>query len=208
MLTKEQLRMLGVFRKDIFAKFTFRQIKEQSGQKSNNTIQIALKQFQKLNLVETQRTGDVTAYSLNLNNNLTLSYLHLINELDISGNKKLPKRILKEMQDRIFKHSEFFILLVFGSYAAGKASEKSDLDIAVIVESEQSKKEMAPFIETVKRREIIGIDYHIFTRKEFLEMLAIDQENVGKEIYRKNIAYYGLIEYYNLIKGTLQKSAL
>ncbi|MBU4245506.1 nucleotidyltransferase domain-containing protein [archaeon] len=199
MLTKEQLKIFAVFKKDIFASLTFKQIKAQSLQKSNNIVQLALKEFQKQNLLNAQKTGDVTAYSLNLDNNMALSYLNLINELELYANKKLPKDMLKDIQNRIFKYSEFFILLVFGSYAENKATEKSDLDIALIAESEQSKKEMAPYIETIKRRALINIDYHIFTRKEFLEMLQIDQQNVGKEIYRKNIIYYGLIEYYNLI---------
>lgn len=201
MLTKEQLNILSVFKKDIFAKLTFKQIKEKSAQKSNNIVQIALKQFRKHNLLNSEKTGDVTIYFLNLDNNLTLAYLNLINELELDANKKLPKSILKEIQRKIAKYSEFFILLVFGSYAENKAADKSDLDIAIIVETEQSKKEVTPYLETAKRREIMTIDYHVFTRSEYLEMLQIDQQNVGKEIYRKNIIYYGLIEYYNMVQG-------
>lgn len=200
MLTKEQLKILAVFKKDIFASLTFKQIKAQSLQKSNNIVQLALKEFQKQNLLNAQKTGDVTAYSLNLDNNMASAYLNLINELELCANKKLPKEILKDIQCRIFKYSEFFILLVFGSYAENKATKQSDLDIAIIAETEKSKKEMAPYIETIKRRELINLDCHIFTREEFLEMLQIDQQNVGKEIYRKNIAYYGLIAYYNLVR--------
>lgn len=202
MLTKEQLKILGAFRKDkdIFISLTFREIKEKSSQNSNNIIQLALKQFQKENLIKTNMVGDVSAYSLNLDNNLTLSYLNLINELDNIDNKKLPKKTLKDIQNRISKYTEFFILLVFGSYAENKATSKSDLDIAVIIETEQSKKEITPFLETIKRREIISIDYQIFTRNEFIEMLETDEENIGKEIYRKNIINYGLIEYHNMIK--------
>lgn len=201
MLTKQQLKILDVFRKDLFARLTFKQIKERSRQNSNNVTQIALKTFKKHNLVLTQETGDVTTYCLKLDSNLTLSYLNLLNELELSRNKKIPHKILKDIQDRLFKHSEFFILIVFGSYANRKASKKSDLDIAVIVESEASKKDVLPYLETVKRREVIKIDYHVFTRKEFIEMLSIDQENVGKEIYRKHIVYYGATAFYNLIKG-------
>lgn len=200
MLTKEQLRILTVFREDLFAKLTFKQIKEKSRQKSNNVMQIALKEFKKQNIVVTEQTGDVTTYSLNLDNNLTASYLGLINDTEIGNNKKLPKKVLSEIQNRILKNSPFFILLIFGSYAKGTATAKSDMDIAVIAESEQSKKEVIPRLETVKRREIIVIDYHVFAGKEFLEMLATEQENVGKQIYRKNIIYYGAIQYYNLIK--------
>src|SRR3989344_6763562 len=200
MLTKQQLALLGVFKKDLFASLTFKQIKEESKQKSNNTVQIALKQFKEQDLVNTKATGDVTTYYLNLNNNPTLSYLNLINDLEIQK-RKFPKEILSEIQKRISKQTEFFILVIFGSYAKNKATDKSDLDIAVIVESEQTKKEIAPLLETVKRREIKPIDYHIFTREELLEMLKAEYENVGKQLYNNNIIYYGFIEYCNLTRG-------
>ena len=200
MLTKEQLNILSVFKKDIFASLTFKQIKQQSRQKSNNIVQIALKEFQKQNLTEAKVTGDVTTYSLNLNNNLTLSYLNLINEIEV-GKSEVPKNILEGIKNRIFKHTEFFILIVFGSYAKGKATQKSDLDIALIVGLEQTKKEIAPYLETIKRREIIPIDYHMFTRIEFLEMLKAEVENIGKQIFKSSIVYYGYIAYCNLIRG-------
>ncbi|MBI3034997.1 nucleotidyltransferase domain-containing protein [Candidatus Woesearchaeota archaeon] len=200
MLTKEQFNILAVFKKDIFASLTFKQIKQQSRQKSNNIVQIALKEFRKQDIVKTKEIGDVTTYSLNLNNNLTFSYLNLINESEISK-CKVPKKTLEDIQNRIFKQTEFFILILFGSYAKNEATKKSDLDIALIVESEQTKKEITPFLETIKRREIILIDCHIFTRNEFLEMLQADSENVGKQIFKSNIVYYGYVPYCNLIKA-------
>jgi len=200
MLTKNQVKILKVFKEDIFKEITFKEIKQKSKQKSNNIPLIALREFKELNLVKSKKTADVTAYTLNLSNNLTLAYLNLINELDVLNNKTIPKKIMQELQDRISKHTDFFTLLIFGSYAKGTATKKSDLDIAVIVESEESKKEITPFIETIKRRELIKIDYYIFTEKEFLEMLTNEEQNVGKEIYRANFIYYGLIEYYRLVR--------
>jgi len=200
MLTKEQVNILSVFKKDIFASLTFRQIKEQSKQKSNNIVQIAIKEFQNQSIIQSKKTGDVTAYNLNLGNNLTLSYLNLINEYEIKKTN-IPIKVIDEIQKRVFKYTEFFILIVFGSYAKNKATKKSDLDVAFIVESEAAKKEIIPYIETIKRREIISIDYHIFAKAEFLEMLNADIENVGKQVFKSNIVYYGYIPYCNLIKG-------
>ena len=200
MLTKEQLNILSVYSQDIFVKLTFKQIKEKSSQKSNNVVQIALKEFLSQNLVLPDKIGDVTIYSLNFDNNMTLSYLNLINEQTLLS-KKIPKTILQDIKNRIFKHTEFFTLIVFGSYAKNKTTKNSDLDIALIVESEQTKKEIIPFIETIKRRETITIDYHVFTRTEFLEMQNVDVENLGKQIYKNNLIYYGFIEYCNLIRG-------
>jgi len=199
MLTKQQLNILGVFAKGLFDSLTFKQIKEQSGQKSNNVVQIAIKNFKEQDLLRTELTGDVTAYYLNLDNNLTLSYLNLINDTGICK-RKFPKDILAEIQKRISKQTNFFILIVFGSYAKNKVTDKSDLDIAVIIESEDIKKEIIPLLETVKRREIKPIDYHAFTRAEFSEMLKVDYENIGKQIYKESLVYYGFIEYCNLIR--------
>jgi hypothetical protein len=82
------------------------------------------------------------------------------------------------------------------------------LDIAVIVDNEETKKEITPFIETIKRRELIKIDYYIFTEKEFLEMLTNEEQNVGKEIYRGSLIYYGLIQYYRLVKRTHHEQSI
>lgn len=201
MLTKQQLTMFGVFKKEIFASLTFKQVKEGSKQKSNNLVQIALKKFKEENIVKTRVIGDVTTYSLNVDNNRTLSYLNLINDKEVQQ-RKFPKEILAEIQKRILKKTVFFILIIFGSYAKNKATEKSDLDIAVIVESEKTKKEITPLLETVKRREITLLDYHIFTTDEFLEMLNAEVENIGKQIDKTNMIYSGFIEYCQMIRGT------
>lgn len=201
MLTKEQFKILGVFNKGIFAELTFKQIKDQSRQKSNNVVQIALKEFQKEGIIKAKKISDVSVYSLNIDNNLTIGYLNLINQNDIL-NKKFPRTILAEIQKKILNQTPFFILIIFGSYAKSKATDKSDLDIAVIVESEQTRKDITPILETVKRREIKPVDYHIFTRNEFLQMLNEEMENVGKQIYKNNNIYYGFIEYCNILRGT------
>ena len=200
MLTKEQLKILGVFHKNIFAELTFKQIKNQSSQKSNNIVQIALKEFQKESIIKAKKIGDVFVYSLNLDNDLTLAYLNLVNQANVL-NKKFPSAILAQIKNGIIKQTEFFVLMLFGSYAKGKANDKSDLDIAVIVESEQTKKDITPSLETIKRREIKPVDYHIFTRNEFLQMLNEEMENVGKQIYKNGITYYGFIKYCNMLRG-------
>ncbi len=199
MLTKEQFNIFGVFSPDIFKELTFSEIKKMSRQNSNNTVQIAIDKFKKENLVKAKKTGDVTAYSLNLDNNQSLLNLALINEVNLQKSA-IPLEILHELQKNIMRKTEFFILLAFGSFVLGKATKRSDLDIAVIVESERTKKEVIPYAETVKRRSIVKIDYHVFTRNEFLKMLSANYENVGKQIYKNHIVYYGFIEYCNLIR--------
>jgi len=206
MLTKIQIKMLEVFKEDIFRGFTFKEIKEKSQQKSNNIPLIALREFEKEGLVSIEKTGNVKKHYLNLESNLVFAYLNLINEGAVFRSRQIPEKLMAELENRISKYSGFFILLVFGSYAKENHTKKSDLDVALIVESENSKKEITPFIETIKRRALVKIDYYIFTEKEYIEMLKAEQENVGKEIYRANVIYSGFIQYLKLMRRLKNES--
>ncbi len=200
MLTKKQIEILEVFHDKLFNILTFKQIKKKSKQNSNNIIQLAIKKFISLNIIIQNKIGDILTYNLNLNNNLTLAYLNLINENKLVK-AKLPLDILNKLENKIRKKTIFFILGIFGSFAKGKATKNSDLDVVVFVEDDNTKKEIIPLIETIKRRELQNIDYHIITTNEFRKMLSVEYENLGKQIYKNNFIYYGYIQYLKLLRG-------
>ena len=201
MLTKKQVEILSVFSDESFAELTFKEIKEKSGQKSNNIVQLALGQFKKQGIIIPKKTGDVSTYRINPESGTALAYLNLINETMTLEKIRIPTGIIKEIKTRISGITEFFILAVFGSFAKGKATEKSDLDIAVIVESDAVRKEITPFIETVKRREIRNIDYHVMTGSEFKDMLDAGYENLGKQIYKNSAICHGYSQYTRMMMG-------
>lgn len=196
MITKKQLQMLNVFRKNLYKEMTFNAIKKELKETSNSKIQKALGDFEKEEIVKVRKVGRSNLYSLNLSNNKTYSYLNLLN---LELRPSMPLKVLYKIQNAALKVTEFFSLIVFGSYAAGKATKSSDLDVAIIIENASVKKSMIPYIETIKRRELIGIHYEVFTRKEFIEMLKIEEENVGKQIARNHIILYNPISFYKMI---------
>ncbi|MEK6864163.1 MAG: nucleotidyltransferase domain-containing protein [Nanoarchaeota archaeon] len=206
MLTKQQIKIFGAFRENIFERMDFKRIKELAGQASNNVVQIALKEFKEQGLVSAEKAGKSIFYSVDLTSNKALSFLALSNEFSLL--KTLPFSVLKTIQQGILEYTPFFILLVFGSYAKGKQTNKSDLDVAVIVESDTARKEIIPSLETVKRRELLEIDYHVFTTAEFIEMLTVDYENVGKQIYRGNKIIFGAMQYYSMIHANSKRYKL
>lgn len=208
MLTKIQLKILGAFRKDIFEKLDFKKIKDLSGQKSNSVIQAALAAFKGMNLVTPEKAGKSIFFSLNFHNILTLSYLSILSDIELRSNRMLPFGVLQTIQNGIQEYTPFFVLFVFGSYAKKRPRRESDLDIAVIVETDATRKEIVPSLETVKRRELLEIDYHIFTMGEFLEMLFDKQENLGKQIYRGSMIYYGAQQYYALLSENTRRIIL
>ena len=191
MVTLKTLKMLEAFK--LHSRLTFREIKRLSRQKSNNAVQKAIRDFLKAGVLNKEKAGNVLLYSLNLKNSLTLAYLNLLNEEKI----KYLQTITDSLKESLLKKTAFFILAVFGSYAKKTQSKNSDLDLAVITEN---KKDIVPILESFKRRELQKIDYHVFTEDEFKKMLREEQENLGKQIYKNSIIYYGYIQYINLIK--------
>ncbi len=202
MLTKKQVNLLNVFQTP-FEELTFKQIKERSEEKSNNLLQLALKDFKNNNLILSKKIGSTYVHKLNLENKSTLIYLDLINE-----NHSLHVPILENIETSLKTVTPFFILIVFGSYAKKKNRKSSDLDVAILINDAFQKKDIEIIMETIKRRELQKIDSHIITLNEFKEMLKADYENLAKQIYKNNVVYYGYQTYVELLKWMTKQNYL
>lgn len=196
MITKSEFKILGEFRKNFFKTYTFNELKQNLKESSNNKIQLALKHFEEEELILITRKKGFNLIDLNLKSPLLVHYFGLI---DFEKINHKAKDILFKIKESLSKKDIFFSLLIFGSHAKGNLSKNSDLDIAIILEEGADKKEIKPLIKSIKRKSLLEIDEHYFHKKEFLEMLKNSQENLGKEIFRSFLVFYGGEFFYNLI---------
>lgn len=196
MICKKQLDIFKVFKKDLFRSISFSDLKKELKEKSSSKLQRSIINFKEENLINFKNVGKTKLISLNFENNLLFDYLSIF---DLGFYKKMPFGVLYKIQNELLKETEFFSLIVFGSYTMNEQKINSDLDVAVIVDNEELKKRISPRIASVRRKEVIEIHCMVFTRDEFLEMLRSDEENLGKEIARKNFVFYGAVNFYKLI---------
>lgn len=197
---QEEMKILDIFRKNIFAEFTLKQIMEKLGKKSYNWTYMAVSKLSKKVLVS-EKKGNTTVIKLNLNNPYAITYLSF---LDRQEAYKRDIFLTSELIENISKKTPYFILIITGSYATNHAKKDSDLDLVVIVEDESNKKEISPYIKDVTRLSGINVDMHIFTKNEFYLMLTNDKENFGKEVFRKHLLFYGAEAYYQIIKEAIK----
>ncbi len=117
----------------------------------------------------------------------------LIRREELLKNKNLF--VLQSYFNKI--RESFFILLLFGSYAAGKQEKKSDIDLMLITDDEKIKRQVE------EKLSLIPLNTHLvdFTSGEFLSMLKTTEFNVGKEALNNNVILYGIEDYYRLIKN-------
>ncbi len=199
-LISEELRLLDVFRKNLLKQLEFNEIMKLAKKKSRGWVFSILQKFVKMNFIFKIKVNNSFLYKANLGSFGLISFFNLLDFSDMCRCKwsKRIHRVLNEIRFNVSKVTPFFVLLVFGSYAEKKQTEKSDLDIAVIVDLEEIK--IKPYIEKVIRKEIINIDYHIIPKDEFKQMLLRKEENLGKEIFKKHILIWGNNQYYELVR--------
>ena len=134
-------------------------------------------------------------YSLNLENEAVFSYFSLIISEQLPKTAKLSLKILsKETRDITFLSTA-----IFGSYVNNTHTEKSDLDIVLLVNSEKEKKTCELSIKSVKLKSILNIDAQVFTKNEMLQMFKDKDENLGKQIAKKHLAIHNQAIFYSII---------
>ena len=201
MITEKQLRIFLVFAKTPFAEYTLKQIKEISKEKSNNALAIAMRRFKKEELLNEQKVGKSSLYRLNLENELIYYYIALANHNRLN---KIAHRTIRIIKESIGKHTQFYSIVVFGSYAIQKQRKDSDFDVAVFIEEEAKRKDVQRGLNAAEQKSVIQLDGHVITRDEFLEMLKNDEENLGKQIARKHLAIYNIQIFYNLLQSGMK----
>jgi predicted nucleotidyltransferase len=196
MISNKKIKLLETWKTDIFAEFGIAEIMKISKKRTKPWVFNALKQLTKNKLLLSKRKGNLYIYSLNLNNPFliqTLQYLEAQNSLNFSK--------LGIIMDTIKKITiKNYCLLVFGSYAENKQTKISDLDVCFLIESKQVEKKIKPYFNEVKLNHPVSIDEHYITFNDFVKMLLREEENLGKQIFRKQKLFYNADIYYQLIR--------
>jgi len=98
----------------------------------------------------------------------------------------------------------FFILLIFGSYAKGTQTTKSDIDLLAIVQNKKDIKEIENSIHkayTKVKKALNFVDIN-----DFNEMIKNTNElNIGNEVKKHHAILYGVEVYYQLLKRIYKK---
>jgi len=106
----------------------------------------------------------------------------------------LKEEEIQKLVDKIVNRIQPEKVIVFGSYAKGKATNKSDLDLFVIKDtqlpSSERDQEIRPFLSNL----IINVDVHVYTSEEVEEYGTEEYSFVhsvmktGKVMYEKPVS--------------------
>lgn len=197
MLTRKETAIIGLFRRRLFDTFTISEISKMLGAASYPWTFNAVKALSKAGILNVGTKGHSKIVELNLDSALAIRYLSLLDELEAES-QNIPN--IREIFDMVNATTDYFTLIVGGSYASGTQTKDSDLDIVVLVDD---KADTRPVMNTLKNKGglmVPEVHPYVFTRKDFLQMLLSKEENYGKLLFRKRLIYFGAENYYLIIK--------
>src|SRR3989344_6232948 len=196
MLTAKQLNIFQAFAKQPFGEFTRKALKETAKEKSNNALSLAVKAFTAKKLVLEKKVGRSSLFSLNWDNANVYHYLALANDARMSA---ILKRVIQIVRVVVDQTTQFYSLVVFGSYAMGEQRENSDVDIAVFIENAALRRQVVAALKDAEMRSPLPLDAHVITKEDMREMLRDTQGNLGKEISCKHLIVHNPAIFYSIL---------
>ena len=197
MRQKTLLKIIGLMRKDLDKGLTILEISKLL-KVGYRPAYNHISEMEKEGIIKIEKIGNSKQCKLNLDSPKTR---HLLENLDIERKEELYQENLrlKIIDNLISKLTEKFMseihsIILFGSYAKGIATKKSDIDLLFIVGNIKDK----TLRESIERESAsyqyshnIKINPLITDIQEFKKMLNAKELNVGKEVREQGISLYG-----------------
>ena len=169
--------------------------------------------FRKVDLLVKQgflikkKYGMANQLRINLKNQKTILLLSFYEsekrESFLGSVKGSIRSTVSQLAERLENVTTIKFVLIFGSYAKGKANKNSDLDILIMTST--PRQDILRKISAVELRGSLKINPIIVTAEEHCEMLTNTENNVGKEALANHIILFGEYEYWRDISKCCRK---
>jgi len=154
------------------------------------------KALQRKNLIKAKKIGNSLACNVNLAaepRSLAISSLIYSNKL---LNKVKFGFIIDEIREKL--SDSIYIMILFGSYAKGTATIKSDVDLLFVVQNEADIGKTKKRIRAIISETNISIEFEVITAEWLIKMFG-EKNSVGREVLNVSIILHGAEQYYSMV---------
>lgn len=202
-IMKKEHKIDEVFLRLPWKSLTFSEIQKLSDKNSKSYVYTALRRLEEGKLIVTERISKrAIVYRINLDSPFAQSYWGFLHEHLSKATPDFPLQLIESFRAKM--PTNFFIMLVTGSYARRKQTKKSDIDMVLVCNEEAEKKKIYQELTHISELSIPQVHLYVFTKEEFLEMLLSERENYGKEIARNCLIFFGGAIYYSILNEAIK----
>ena len=174
--SKTRVALLKLFFLNKDREFYIREIEKETGI-SIGPIQHEIKNLVDIGIVNTRKSGQRIYYSVNKS--------HIIYEEMLSIIKK-SMGIVHKLRE-ILQREDIYCAFIYGSYATGKDTEESDIDLMII--GDITSKQVSKLLSRIESP--TAINYNLMTEDEFREKQEDKKSFINRIINSKKIFIKG-----------------
>lgn len=195
-------KIVGLYEENILAEYSINEIVRKLGRKSYSFIYGKVMSMVNAGVLKKMKVGSSALCSLNLSEYGTVLLLCQI-EAEKAKEMYSKNKALKGIMDKLIEESKqtntVHCVVVFGSYAKGTATEKSDVDLLAVVE-DRKKETVSRIANTLSMANAVELNAVVVDKKLFQSMLISKGVNVGKEALKYHVVIYGCDRFFEYVR--------
>ena len=157
----------------------------------------SIKELIKKKLIKVKKIGKSLSCQLNLSADPELlaisSLIHSRKMLSEAGFGFLIDEIKEKLAGSIY------IMILFGSYAKGTATEKSDVDLLFVVQNKADIDKTRKRVQSIASETNVKIEFEVITADWLMSMFG-EKNTAGREALNASIILHGADQYYSMVK--------
>lgn len=195
MFTKTEVRIMEVFVSKIDKKFSIQEISKIL----KRTYPLIHRSIHNLLRKRYILRDEKELLSLNYKENLgELGYIEVLRSRTVLSKDKTLSLFVNDVSEKI--KTDFFILLVFGSYL--EKEKPRDIDVLCIIEDEKHVSEIERTFNNISSHFTKNFEVQVISTKSAYEMIGKrDKVNILNETLSKHILLFGAENYYRILKN-------
>ena len=190
-INQTTLKILGLYVSDYGKSLHLREIARETAV-DVKAVQLQLKRLERVNVVSSVMRGRNKEYRLNLGNLMSRYYMVLAEtfaSVNYLGANFLVKKVIGEIED----HVEGIVIL-FGSFARGEATKRSDIDLFVISDEKIDRNGIMDVGNRVGRE----ISVKSADKAQFLKGL-VEGDPLIREVVSSHVVLKGIDEFCDIM---------
>ncbi|MFH1065197.1 MAG: nucleotidyltransferase domain-containing protein [Nanoarchaeota archaeon] len=200
-LTKAEITIISFFIDNIQKEFGIREISRNIGTDYKNTY-ATIQWLVKKGMLLKRRQANIDLCSLNLKEGSTeICFVEAIKSKKFMEKHRTIRDFLNTVMNKT-RHM-YYSIVVFGSFAKGKETKSSDLDILIITPEKSIAEEIERIITAEAVTVAAGIHTIAISEGDFIANLADKKPNVVIEAFKNHIIITGAESFYNGVKIAL-----
>jgi predicted nucleotidyltransferase len=195
-----EIDVLKLLTSELTRDFTILNISERIGRTPRLTY-AAEKKLSKRGLVTVQAKANLKLCRINLRHTQTIAFIESLRWNDFAEKASQIDLLVSDIVSK--SELPFFSLVVFGSYAKGTVTKRSDLDLLLVTPDRKFESTVEIAVKSAEALSNVPVHEIITTYSEFSDMLAERKINVAKEVIQDRLVAYGAEPLYALLRRFL-----